>query len=290
MTGAEGFPILSVMADNLIDTSDDLGLSRVDAARLDAGALRQVIREERWTDTTIGLGLGQLQANLAIVPKEDAYDFLLFCQRNPKPVPLLEVLDVGSPIVREIAADADVRTDLPRYRVFRNGELESEPLNLVDVWEDDAVGFLLGCSLTFEQAMLAAGLPLRHIEADTPAPVYITDRQCAPAGKFSGPMVVSMRPIPADQVARAVQVTSRYPWGHGAPVHVGDPAALGIADLSAVDFGHAPNMKDGDIPVFWGCGITPQLAVESARPRYTFTHYAQHMFVSDRSSEADAAL
>ena len=247
-----------------------------------------MIAAERWTDTTLGLGLGQLQANLAVVPREDAYDFLLFCQRNPKPVPLIEVLDAGSPLVRDVAPGADLRTELPRYRVFRDGEVVSEPLSLTDVWADDAVAFLLGCSLTFEAAMLEAGIPLRHLDADTPAPVYITSRECRPAGKFSGPMVVSMRPIPAALVARTVQVTSRYPWGHGAPVHIGDPEGLGIKDLAAVDFGHAPHMEKGDVPVFWGCGITPQVAIDRARPRYAYTHYAQHMFVTDRSSEADA--
>ena len=263
-------------------------LTRTEAAILSSTDLRQAIKREEWTENTLGLGLGRLQANLAVVPKEDAYDFLLFCQRNPKPCPLIEVLDVGSPIVQMAAKGADLRDELPRYRVFRNGEPVSDPYNLHDVWEDDAVAFLLGCSLTFESALLQSDIPLRHLEAGVAAPVYTTSVQCASAGKFSGPMVVSMRPIPADQVARAVQVTARYPWGHGAPVHIGDPEALGIKDLDAVDFGACPVMKPGDVPVFWGCGITPQLAAESAKSRYMFTHYAQHMFVSDRSSEADA--
>lgn len=278
------------MSDTMVTLTDDpsILLTRAEAARLSPRELRAAIAAERWTDTTLGLGLGHLQANLAVVPREDAYDFLLFCQRNPKPVPLIEVLDAGSPLVQEVAPGADLRTELPRYRVFRDGELASEPLHLRDDWQDDAVAFLLGCSLTFEAAMLESGIPLRHLEADTPAPVYVTSQQCRPAGKFSGPMVVSMRPIPAPLVARTVQVTSRYPWGHGAPVHIGDPAGLGIDDLEAVDFGAPPHMEKGDVPVFWGCGITPQLAVEGARSRYTFTHFAQHMFITDRSSEADA--
>lgn len=277
------------MSDVLSALADTSGtLSRLDAARLTPAELRAAIADERWTDTTLGLALGHLQANLAVVPREDAYDFLLFCQRNPKPIPLIEVLDAGSPLVQDVAPGADLRTELPRYRVFRNGELVSEPQHLREDWEDDAVAFLLGCSLTFEAAMLEAGIPLRHLEAGTTAPVYITSQPCRPAGKFSGPLVVSMRPVPADLVARAVQVTSRYPWGHGAPMHVGDPAGIGISDLEAVDFGAPPHMEKGDVPVFWGCGITPQLAVAQARSRYTFTHYAQHMFVTDRSSEADA--
>jgi uncharacterized protein YcsI (UPF0317 family) len=276
--------------DGLINMPDTFRetLTRPEAAELSPSLLRNAIAAERWTDTTLGLGLGHLQANLAVVPREDAFDFLLFCQRNPKPVPLIEVLDVGSPKVDVVAPGADLRTDLPRYRVFREGELVSEPLHLRDDWEDDAVAFLLGCSLTFEAALLEAGVPLRHLDADVAAPVYITSQQCVPAGKFSGPVVVSMRPIPAHLVARTVQITSRYPWGHGAPIHVGEPAALGIHDLDAVDFGAPPVMEPGDVPVFWGCGITPQLAVAQARSRYTFTHFAQHMFVTDRSSEADA--
>lgn len=263
-------------------------LTRSEAAALTPSQLREAIATERWTGTTLGLGLGHLQANLAVVPREDAFDFLLFCQRNPKPVPLVEVLDAGSARVNVVAPGADLRTDLPRYRVFRDGELVSEPTDIRDEWEDDAVAFLLGCSLTFEAALLEAQVPLRHLEAEVAAPVYVTSVPCRPAGKFSGPLVVSMRPVPADLVARTVQITSRYPWGHGAPVHIGDPAGLGITDLDAVDFGEAPVMKRGDVPVFWGCGITPQLAVATAQSRYTFTHYAQHMFVTDRSSEADA--
>ncbi len=263
-------------------------LTRAQVAELSPRDLRAAIAAERWTGPTLGLGLGYLQANLVVLPREDAYDFLLFCQRNPKPCPLVEVTDVGSPSVNVVAPGADLRDELPRYRVFRDGELASEPTSVRDDWENDAVGFLLGCSLTFESALLEAGIPLRHLAAETYAPVYVTSVQCRPAGKFAGPLVVSMRPIQADQVARAVQVTSRYPWGHGAPVHIGDPGALGIEDLDAVDFGDPPILERGDVPVFWGCGITPQLAVSNARSRYTFTHYAQHMFVTDRPSEADA--
>lgn len=263
-------------------------LSRADAAVLTPTELRAAIAAQRWTGPTLGLGLGRVQANLAVVPREDAFDFLLFCQRNPKPCPLIEVTDVGSYRVDVVAPGADLRDELPRYRVFRDGELDAEPYHLRDEWQADSVAFLLGCSLTFEEALLEAGVPLRHLEAETAAPVYVTSVPCRPAGKFSGPLVVSMRPIPADLVARTVQVTSRYPWGHGAPMHVGDPAALGIDDLNAVDFGAAPVMKPGDVPVFWGCGITPQLAADKARSRYMFSHYAQHMFVTDRLAEADA--
>ncbi|HET8616137.1 MAG TPA: putative hydro-lyase [Actinomycetales bacterium] len=263
-------------------------LSESQARQLAPAELRAAIARGDWQGSTAGLGLGALQANLAVVPREDAYDFLLFCQRNPKPCPLIEVLDAGSPVSRTVAPGADIRVDLPRYRVFRDGVLDSEPRRLLDVWEDDAVAFLLGCSLSFESALMDAGVPVRHLEAGTGAPIYVTTLPCEPAGRFSGPMVVSMRPVPAQLVTRAIQITARYPWGHGAPIHVGDPGALGISDLAAVDFGEAPVMKPGDVPVFWGCGITPQLAVRQARTRYMFTHFPEHMLVTDRSCEADA--
>ncbi|HEX6988264.1 MAG TPA: putative hydro-lyase [Bacillota bacterium] len=261
-----------------------------EAATLTPAALRQAIAAGRWTGPTVGLGLGHLQANLAIVPQEDAYDFLLFCQRNPKPCPVLEVTDIGSPLVREVAPGADLRTDLPRYRVFRDGEEVDTPTDIRDYWRDDLVAFLLGCSLTFEQALLDAGIPLRHLEAGRICPVYVTSVECRPAGRFRGPLVVSMRPIPSELVARAVQVTSRYPLGHGAPVHVGAPEALGIADLDDVDYGDPPCLQPGDVPVFWACGITPQEVALRVRPSLMITHYPEHMFVTDRRSDQDAAL
>ena len=250
--------------------------------------LRAAFTKGLWKGPTLGLALGHLQANLAVVPQEDAWDFLLFCQRNPKPCPLIEVTEPGSPLVHDVAPGADLSTTLPRYRVFLEGQLDAEPYDLLGQWPDDAVGFLLGCSLTFESALLNAGVPMRHLEADRNAPVYVTEVACRPAGKFSGPLVVSMRPVPADLVARVVQITARYPWGHGAPMHIGDPQALGISDLEKVDFGEPPVMHRGDVPVFWGCGITPQLAVAQAKPRYMISHYPEHMFVADRTSEADA--
>ncbi|MCG3774504.1 MAG: hypothetical protein JW395_1327 [Nitrospira sp.] len=264
-------------------------LTQKSLAVLSPDVLRSVFAREEWGGPTLGLALGHLQANLVILPREFAWEFMLFCHRNPKPCPLIEVTEPGSPFVREIAADADLRTTLPRYRVFKEGQLDSEPFNVKDVWAGDSVGFLLGCSLTFESSLLDAGIPIRHLEENTSAPVYVTSRPCAPAGRFSGPLVVSMRPIPADLVSKAVQITARYPWGHGSPMHIGDPEALGIEDLSKVDFGDPPIMKEGDVPVFWGCGITPQLAVENAKPPYMITHYPQHMFIADRRSEMDAA-
>lgn len=263
-------------------------LTREQAAVLPPQDLRAQIASGGWSGPTLGLGLGYLQTNLAIVPRDYAFDFLLFCTRNPKPCPLVEVTDVGDPRIKRIAPGSDLRTDLPRYRVFENGEVIDEPTDITRHWRDDAVGFLLGCSLTFEGALLAAGVPLRHLESGHNAPVYVTNVECEPAGVFSAPLVVSMRPIPAPLVSRAVQITSRYPWGHGAPMHVGDPASLGIESLDQVDFGDKPTMQPGDVPVFWGCGITPQLAAGRAKPTYMITHYPEHMHVADRPSDADA--
>lgn len=263
-------------------------LTRTEAAALSPSELRSQIATGRWSGPTLGLALGYLQTNLAIVPRDLSFDFLLFCTRNPSPCPVVEVTDVGDPAIKDIAPGSDLRTDLPRYRVFENGEVVDEPNDITRYWRDDAVGFLLGCSLTFEAALLAAGVPLRHLETGRNAPVYTTNVECTPAGNFSAPLVVSMRPIPAALVSRAVQITSRYPWGHGAPVHVGDPASLGIEDLNEVDFGESPTILPGDVPVFWGCGITPQLAAARAKPAYMITHYPEHMHVADRLSEADA--
>lgn len=259
-----------------------------EAAYLSPQELRKRIRAGEWTRETVGLALGQMQANLAIVPVEDAFDFMRFCQRNPKPCPLIAVTDPGDPTAAFFAADADIRTDLPRYKVFVAGELVDSPFDILDHWQSDSVAFLLGCSLTFEDALLQAGVPLRHLENDRTIPVYVSNVECEPAGRFNGPMVVSMRPVPGHLVSQAAQITARYPWGHGGPVHVGDPAALGIGDLDAVAFGEPPVMDSGDVPMFWGCGITPQLAAERAKPRYMITHYPEHMLVSDRRSEQDA--
>jgi uncharacterized protein YcsI (UPF0317 family) len=259
-----------------------------EAKSLSPADLRKRIRAGDWTTETVGLALGQMQANLAIVPLEDAFDFMRFCQRNPKPCPLITVTDPGDPTSTFFAADADIRTDLPRYKVFRDGEVTAEPYDLLDDWQSDSVAFLLGCSLTFENALLEAGVPLRHLEHDRKIPVYITNVECEPAGKFAGPMVVSMRAVPAHLVSKAAQISARYPWGHGGPVHVGDPSALGIDDVDNVDFGEPPIVEPGDVPMFWGCGITPQLAARRAKPRYMMTHYPEHMLVSDRRAEQDA--
>jgi len=255
----------------------------------DPAAVRAAIRRGEWRKPTAGLAPGYVQANLVVLPKELAFDFLLFCQRNPKPCPLLDVTEPGSPQPPLLAPSADLRTDVPLYRIYREGRLAAEVTDLVDVWRDDMVAFLLGCSFTFEEPMLAAGIPVRHIEEGVNVPMYITNVACRPAGAFHGPLVVTMRPIPYRLVARAVQVTSRFPGVHGAPVHIGDPARIGIRELGRPDFGDAVTVHEDEVPVFWACGVTPQAAALEARPSLFISHAPGHMFVSDLKS-ADLAV
>lgn len=243
--------------------------------------LRRSIAAGEWTMPTVGLAAGYTQANLVVLPAAYAYDFLLFCVRNPKPCPLLDVTDPGSPVPTFAAPGADLRSDLPRYRVYERGHLVEEPTDMTHRWQDDSVAFLLGCSYTFEPALLRAGIRLRHVEQCTNVPMFRTSRECTPAGRFHGPLVVSMRPIPADQVARAVEVTSRYERTHGTPVYIGDPRGLGIADLNRPDWGEPVPVEDGEIPVFWACGVTPQAVALAATIPLMLTHAPGHMFITD---------
>ena len=243
--------------------------------------VRRLARTGEWPGPTPGLAMGFVQANLVIVPRELAFDFLLFCQRNPKPCPVLDVTEAGSPEPRTVAPGADLRTDVPRYRVYRHGELVEEPENLSKLWRDDFVGFLTGCSFTFENALQEAGLPVRHIEDGCNVPMFRTNIPCTPAGVFRGPMVVSMRPMTMPQAIRAVQVCSRFPRAHGTPVHIGDPAAIGIRDILQPDFGDPVKFLPGEVPVFWACGVTPQAVAMEARPPLLITHKPGHMFVTD---------
>jgi uncharacterized protein YcsI (UPF0317 family) len=238
-------------------------------------------RSGELTGPTPGLALGFVQANLVVVPRELAFDFLLFCQRNPKPCPLLDVTEPGDPEPKLVAPGADLRTDVPRYCVYQNGQLIDEPSDLQAWWRPDLVGFLLGCSFTFERALLEAGVPVRHIEAGCNVPMFRTSRLCRLAGIFRGPLVVSMRPMTPAQAITAVQVCSRYPAAHGAPVHFGDPAVLGIQDIRRPDFGDAVEIKPGEVPVFWACGVTPQAVAMEARLPLLITHKPGHMFVTD---------
>ena len=250
--------------------------------------VREAARCGELTGPTPGLALGFVQANLVVVPRDLAFDFLLFCQRNPKPCPLLDVTEPGEPVPREIAPGADIRTDVPCYRVYRDGELVDEPADLHAYWRNDLVSFLIGCSFTFENALLEAGVPVRHIEEGRNVPMYRTSLPCRPAGKFRGPLVVSMRPLTPEQTVKATGICGRFPKSHGAPVHFGDPAAIGIRDIAQPDYGDAVAIRSGEVPVFWACGVTPQaVAVESRLP-FLITHKPGHMFVSDvRDSEQE---
>lgn len=233
---------------------------------------------------TAGWAAGRTQANLIAVPADWAYDMLLFCQRNPKPCPVLDVTDAGS-WTTPLAPGADLRTDLPRYRVWQDGELVDEPTDVVDRWRDDLVSFLIGCSFTFEWALTASGVPLRHVEQGRNVSMYVTERPCRPAGRLHGPMVVSMRHVPPEHLSAAIRETSLLPAVHGSPVHCGDPAALGIDDLARPDFGDPVTAEPGDIPVFWACGVTPQAAVMASRPPFALTHAPGMMFVTDARDE-----
>ncbi|MFC4535237.1 putative hydro-lyase [Sphaerisporangium dianthi] len=249
-----------------------------DRALLAPGAARSLFREGLVTPTS-GWSAGWTQANLLALPRDRAYDFLLFAQRNPRPCPVLDVTEPGE--VTASIFDGDLRTDLPAYRVYENGEQVAEVSDVVAYWREDLVCFLIGCSFTFETALLEAGVPVRHLETGTNVPMYRTNRDCRPAGALSGPMVVSMRPVPAHLVATAVRVTSRYPAVHGAPVHIGDPGALGVSDLDRPDFGEPVEVRAGEIPVFWACGVTPQAAVMRSRPPFAIGHAPGHMAITD---------
>jgi len=242
--------------------------------------LRAACRAGRWVRPTSGLCDGFVQANLMVVPAEVAFDFLLFCQRNPRPCPVIEVLEAGR-VEPASARGADLRTDLPRYRVYRDGRLAEERTEVSGLWRGDLVSFLIGCSFSFEEALQGAGVPLRHLEEGCNVPMYRTAVPASPAGRFRGPLVVSMRPIPAALVPLAVQVTGRYPRVHGAPVHVGAPGSLGIGDLSRPDFGDPVEIREGELPVFWACGVTPQAAALASGIPFCITHAPGHMLVTD---------
>jgi uncharacterized protein YcsI (UPF0317 family) len=253
----------------------------LDLRRVAGSVVRQACRNGDQTGPTPGLALGYVQANLVIVPRDLAFDFLLFCQRNPKPCPLLDVTEPGSAEPRFVAPGADLRTDLPRYCVYENGELVAEPTDLSAYWRDDLVAFLLGCSFTFESALLGAGVPVRHVECGCNVSMYRTNLACRPAGVFHGPMVVSMRPLTPAQAVTATRVCSRFPRAHGAPVHFGDPEAIGIRDIARPDFGDPVEIRPGEVPVFWACGVTPQAVAVQAKPPLLITHKPGHMFVTD---------
>ena len=260
-----------------------LECDRGESAATRAGSARQArlaIRAGDHTGPTAHLAPGCVQANLVVLPRALASDFIDFAERNPKPCPIVEVIERGAEAVRA-APGSDLRTDVPRYRLLVDGAHTDTAIDATDWWRDDLVSVLLGCSFSFETALIRAGLPVRHIEQGRNVPMFITNRQCRPVGNFAGPLVVSMRPMPAAAVNEARQVTGAYPQAHGDPVHAGDPAQLGIADLHSPDFGDAVDVYAGEVPVFWACGVTPQLAIANAAPEIAIVHEPGHMFITD---------
>lgn len=243
--------------------------------------VRQLIREGKITGPTAGMCAGYAQANLAIMPKDLAYDFLLFTQRNPRSCPVLEVSDVGSRKLHEIAKDADIATDIPKYRIYEHGVMTGEYTDVSEFWREDLVSFLIGCSFSFESELLETDIPVRHIEEGCNVPMYLTNIPCTPAGVFSGNMVVSMRPLPYDQIVKSVLVTGAMPKVHGAPIHIGDPSVIGIQDINKPDFGDMVTIRPGEVPVFWPCGVTPQAVVMNTKPDFVITHAPGHMLITD---------
>ena len=240
--------------------------------------------------STAGVAPGFVQGNLAILPAEYASAFHRFCQLNPKPCPIIGMSDVGSPHIPSLGADLDIRTDLPRYRVWKDGVMVDEPTDIRSWWRDDLVSFVIGCSFSFEEALIQDGIPMRHIGCNTTVPMWRTNIACAPAGPFAGPMVVSMRPLkPADAI-RAVQITSRFPAVHGAPVHLGLPEQIGIRDITKPDYGDPVEVKPDELPVFWACGVTPQSVIAAAKPPFAITHAPGSMLVTDLTNSRIAAL
>ena len=248
----------------------------------DAGAVRQQIRHGALTGPTAGLAPGHIQANIVMLPRAWAEDFEQFCQANAKACPVLAKSEPGSPALPTLGADIDMRHDLPRYRVYRHGVLDATPSDVADLWRDDLVTFAIGCSFTFEHPLLAAGIPLRHVARGLNVSMYKTNLATVPVGRWHGPMVVSMRPLTPEDAIRATEISGRFPDMHGAPVHVGDPDAIGIRDIAAPDYGDAVAVLPGEQPVFWACGVTPQAAIEVVRPEFCITHAPGCMLITDR--------
>ncbi len=253
-------------------------------------AARRLIRSGEHSGPTNGLAPGNVQANLAILPHALAEDFLRFCQLNPKPCPLIGVSAPGDWRIPALGEDLDIRTDLPRYRVWRNGVAVDEPNDLMRHWRDDLVVFAIGCSFSFEQALIDDGIELRHFTCDCTVPMYRTSIETVPAGPFHGPLVVSMRPMTPKDAIRAVQITTRFPSVHGAPVHLAKPDVIGIADIGKPDWGDAVPIKADEIPVFWACGVTPQSVIMAAKPEFCITHYPGAMLVTDRRNTEFAIM
>jgi uncharacterized protein YcsI (UPF0317 family) len=247
-----------------------------------AAQVRQRIRSGALDGPTAGLAPGHIQGNVVILPLDWAGEFEDFCRANAKACPLLAKSAVGSPALPTLGADIDMRHDLPRYRVYRDGVLTAMPTDVAELWRDDLVTFVIGCSFTFEHPLLEAGIPLRHVAQGRNVSMYKTSLATTPAGRWHGPMVVSMRPLTSADAIRAAEISGRFPEMHGGPVHTGDPAAIGIRDIAVPDYGDAVAIEPGELPVFWACGVTPQAAIELVRPEFCMTHAPGCMLITDR--------
>lgn len=253
----------------------------------DIETVRLQIRDGSYHGHTAGLGDGHLQTNLAIMSESYALDFMRFCQRNPKPCPLVGVSDTGNPMMFTLGRHIDIRTDVPAYNIYRNGVLAGDTTDISDLWQDDFVAFALGCSFTFERAVQSAGISLWHIDNNKTVPMYRANIDTAPAGPFSGKMVVSMRMVPDARVTEVIELSRRYPHAHGAPVHVGDPAQIGIHEIASPEWGDPVPQVPGETPVFWACGVTPQVAIETAKLPIFITHKPGHMLITDIDEQAE---
>ena len=265
-------------------------VSHADLLASSATQVRAAIRAGGYTGHTAGLAAGKLQCNLAILPERYALDFLRFCQRNPKPCPLVGVSDTGNPNLPTLGHDIDIRTDVAKYRVFRDGKFAEEVTDITTQWSDDLVTVALGCSFTFENALLREGIPVRHIETGKNVPMYRSNIDLVQAGPFGGQMVVTMRPIPEAMVEKAKQISGRFPQAHGAPLDQGDPAHIGIDNLSRPDWGDAVEIKPGEVPVYWACGVTPQNVLLAANLPLCITHSPGHMLISDVAEDAEIPI
>ncbi|MEP5151922.1 putative hydro-lyase [Planktotalea sp.] len=255
-----------------------------------AQQVRSAIRSGSYSGHTAGLAAGKLQCNLAILPERYALDFLRFCQRNPKPCPVVGVSDSGDPYLPTLGQDIDIRTDVSKYRIFRDGALADEVEAIDALWADDLVTVALGCSFTFENALLRNDIPVRHIETGRNVPMYSSNIDLMPSGPFGGKMVVTMRPIPRHQIDQAREISARFPQAHGAPIAIGDPADVGISDLSQPDWGEAVEIKDGEVPVYWACGVTPQNVLLDAKLPLCITHSPGHMLIADVAEDAETTI
>lgn len=261
--------------------ADSRIIDGVDIASATPQQMRHLIRTGHFTEPTSGYCPGYAQANLIVLPREQAYDFLLFAQRNPKPCPLLEVTDTGARQTSICATDCDIATDFPKYRIYRNGVLEEERTDVVDLWRDDLVSFVIGCSFSFESDLIEAGIEMRHNTMGRNVSMYMTNIDCRPAGIMSGKMVVSMRPLPYRDIVKAVQLSGDIPSVHGAPVHIGDPSVIGVRDIAHPEFGDPVDIHEDEVPVFWACGVTPQSIVMNVKPEFAITHAPGCMLITD---------